>query len=108
MWGMIMGQATLLPSYMQQHISVCKKLNKPSFVGEAGICADITANGDCSGTVTITTLQQRATFFDAKLDAGFSAGLAGYIIWNKGAESVQDNIGPGDPTESILAKYAFK
>jgi cellulase (glycosyl hydrolase family 5) len=99
--------ATPLPSQMQQRISVCQYLNKPAFVGESSICADITANEDCSGTVTTATLSQRATFFDAKLGAGFNAGLAGYIIWNKGSQSVQNDIGPGDPTESVLAKYAF-
>lgn len=44
---------------------------------------------------------------DAKLSAGFNAGLAGYIIWNKGSQSVQDDTGPGGPTESVLAKYAL-
>ena len=100
--------ATPLPSQMQQRIGVCQNLNKPSFVGESGICADITASETCSGTITTTTLQQRASFFDAKLGAGFNAGLAGYIIWNKGSESVQDDIGPGDPTEGVLAKYALR
>ncbi len=97
---------TPLPSQIQQRIAICRNLNKPAFVGESGICANSVANGDCSGTVTTTTLNQRATFFDAKLSAGFKAGLAGYIIWNKGSESVQGDIGPGDPTESVLAKYA--
>jgi Tol biopolymer transport system component len=102
------GQAKIgLPSQMQQRIGVCQNLSKPSFVGESGICADVIATGDCSGTVTTVTLNQRAAFFDAKLSAGFNAGLAGYIIWNKGSQSVQDDIGPGDPTESVLAKYAF-
>ena len=102
------GQAKIgLPSQMQQRIGVCRNLSKPSFVGESGICADITASQTCSGTVTTSTLKQRAAFFDAKLRAGFNAGLAGYIIWNKGSQSVQDDIGPGDPTESVLAKYAF-
>src|SRR6266699_2209048 len=102
------GQAKIaLPSQMQQRISVCHNLIKPSFVGESGICADITASQTCSGTVTTITLHQRTAFFDAKLRAGFDAGLAGYIIWNKGSQSVQDDIGPGDPTESVLAKYAF-
>lgn len=99
--------ATPLPAQIQQRIGVCRNLNKPSFVGESGICADITASETCSGTITITTLQQRATFFDAKLSTGFNAGLAGYIIWNKGSESVQYDIGPGDPMESVLAKYAL-
>jgi Cellulase (glycosyl hydrolase family 5) len=97
---------TPLSSQMQQRIGACRNLNKPSFVGESGICADITASEDCSGIVTTATLHQRAAFFDAKLSAGFNAGLAGYIIWNKGSQSVQDDIGPGDPTESVLAKYA--
>jgi hypothetical protein len=96
---------TLLPSEMQQRISACRNLNKPSFVGEAGICANVTADGSCSGAVTPATLQQRASFFDAKLSAGFDAGLAGYMLWNKGEQSIQDDIGLGDPTESVLAKY---
>jgi len=100
--------ATPLPSQMQQRIGICQNLNKPSFVGESGICADTTASEACSGTITTTTLQQRATFFDAKLGAGFNAGLAGYIIWNKGSQSVQSDIGPGDPTEGVLAKYALR
>src|SRR5437773_2400941 len=99
--------ATSLPSQIQQRIAICRDLNKPAFAGESGICADSTANGDCSGTVTTTTLNQRATFFDAKLSAGFTAGLAGYIIWSKGSHSVQYDIGSGDPTESVLAKYAL-
>src|SRR3989442_7164745 len=98
---------TPLPSQIQQRIAICRDLNKPAFVGESGICADSAANGDCSGTVTTTTLNQRATFFDANLSSAFTAALAGYIIWNKGIESVQYDIGPGDPTESVLAKYAF-
>lgn len=102
------GQAKIaLPSQVQQRIRVCHNLSKPSFVGESGICADAIATGDCSGIVTTATLNQRAAFFDAKLSAGFNAGLAGYIIWNKGSASVQDDIGPGDPTESVLAKYAL-
>jgi Cellulase (glycosyl hydrolase family 5) len=97
---------TALPSRMQQRIAICQQLHKPAFVGESGICADITANGDCSENVTTTTLRQRAAFFAAKLSAGFKAGLAGYILWNKGSQSVQGDIGPGDPTERVLAKYA--
>jgi hypothetical protein len=93
-----------LPPQMQQRLNVCQRLNKPSFVGESGICADITANQTCSGTITTTSLHLRATLFAAKLGAGFHAGLAGYIIWNKGDESIQDDVGSGDPTESVVAK----
>jgi hypothetical protein len=90
---------------MLQRLNVCQRLNKPSFVGESGICADVTESQTCSGKITFTSLHQRATFFAAKLDAGFNAGLAGYILWNKGDKSVQGDIGPGDPTESVMAKY---
>ena len=97
--------AAPLPSQMQQRLRVCQSLNKPAFVGESGICADITADQTCAGTVTVTSLDLRAIHFAAKLTAGFDAGLAGYIIWNKGGESNQSDVGPGDPTESIVAKY---
>jgi mannan endo-1,4-beta-mannosidase len=97
--------ATPLPLQMVQRLNICQHLNKPSFVGESGICADVTASQTCSGAITSTSLHERATLFAAKLDAGFNMGLAGYILWNKGDKSVQSDIGPGDPTEAILAKY---
>jgi len=65
------GQAKIgLPSQMQQRIGVCRNLSKPSFVGESGIRADITASQTCSGTVTTITLNQRAAFFDEKYAFG--------------------------------------
>jgi hypothetical protein len=97
--------ATPLPSQMSQRLNICQHLNKPSFVGESGICADITANHTCSGDITPTSLHLRATLFAAKLDSGFNAGLAGYILWNKGETSVEYAIGPSDPMESVLTKY---
>lgn len=98
--------ATPLPSQIQQRLSICQSLNKPSFVGESGICSDITADQTCSGTVTTTSLHLRATLFAAKLKSGLRAGLAGYMIWNKADQSDQDNVGPGDPIESMMAQYA--
>ncbi len=106
-WHDYQQVTTALLSDLQQRMQVCQQLKKPSFVGESGIEADITANGSQSGTITAASLKQRANFFDAKLNAGFKAGLAGYMIWNKGSQSEQDDIGPGDPTERILAKYAL-
>jgi len=105
-WHDYAQETVAMPTTLEQRINVCQHLKKPSFVGESGICADITASGNCSGSVTAATLSQRARFFDAKLKAGFQAGLAGYIIWNKGSQSVEDDVGPNDPTQSVLAKYA--
>jgi hypothetical protein len=97
--------ATPLPSQMAQRLNICQSLNKPSFVGESGMCAGITENQACAWEITPTTLQQRATFLAAKLQAGLNKGLAGYILWSKGDTSVKYDIGPGDPIESMLAKY---
>jgi hypothetical protein len=104
-WHDYKAPATPLPSQMSQRINSCQRLNKPSFVGESGMCAGITADQTCSWTIDHTTLQQRATFLAAKLEAGLSAGLAGYILWNKGDKSVEGDIGPDDPTESVMSQY---
>jgi mannan endo-1,4-beta-mannosidase len=95
-----------VPSSLRQRIPVLQRLHKPFFVGESGICADVTSSGSCSGIVSAASLAQRASFFDAKLCAGLRAGLSGYIIWSKGSRSVQDDVGAGDPTEKVLAQYA--
>jgi mannan endo-1,4-beta-mannosidase len=97
---------TPMPALMRQRLAILLRLHKPAFVGEAGICANVRADGACAGVVTQSSIARRASLFNAKLAAGFAAGLSGYIIWNKGSQSVQDDIGPGDPTESVLAKYA--
>jgi mannan endo-1,4-beta-mannosidase len=96
----------LVPFLLQRRIQVLQRLHKPFFVGESGICADVTSSGTCSGIISAASLAQRASWFDAKLCAGFRAGLSGYIIWTKGSRSVQNDVGPGDPTENVLAQYA--
>jgi hypothetical protein len=92
---------------MQQRIQVLQTLDKPAFVGESGICAGVGANGVCTGVVSPESLARRASFFEMKLSAGFRANICGYIIWNKGPRSAEDDIGRGDPTESVLAKHAL-
>ena len=97
--------ATPLPPQMKERLNACLSLNKPSFVGESGICANVDSSWTCSGMITPISLQQRATLFAAKLDSGLNAGLAGYIIWSKGNRSVKNDIGYSDPTESVVAQY---
>jgi len=100
------GSPTIpMVSDLQNHLNACHSDNKPAFVGEAGICADVTATGSCSGTVNAASLTQRASFFKAKMDAAFTNGAAGYIIWEQGSSSAGWGIGPGDPTESVMAAY---
>jgi hypothetical protein len=92
---------------MQERLEVLHALHRPAYIGESGICADVAANGTCTGIVSPESLAQRASFFDRKLSAGFQAGICGYMVWNKGTHSSQNDIGQGDPTENAIAKYAL-
>ena len=95
---------------LAQRITQCQALNKPIVVSESGIAADVDGNGQDTGTVTSVTLQNRASFFQAKLNAAFSRGVVGYVLWDK--EQDPSNlaelfeIGPNDPTNSITARVA--
>jgi hypothetical protein len=95
------------PSLLRQRVQVLRRLQKPAVVGESGICADVGTRDACTGSVSHESLARRATLFDAKLAAGFALGLSGYMIWNRGSHSIQDDVGPGDPTEGVLRKYAL-
>jgi mannan endo-1,4-beta-mannosidase len=83
---------------MQVRIDQCDALNKPIFVGEAGIIPD-----DIGGT-----LQARADAFRAKIDAQFAAGVRGFLAWAWSPQttpvSTLDNydMGPGDPAFDAL------
>lgn len=98
---------TPAPSMLRQRMQALQALQKPAFVGEAGICADVDPAGACGGAISSASLTRRAVYFDAKLAAGFDLGLSGYIIWNTGSQSVQFDIGPTDPAEAVLAGYAL-
>jgi hypothetical protein len=95
------------PNSLSQDVSDCHGLGKPIFIGEAGIPANVQPDGSSgSASVTTTTLDQRAAFFKAKIDAFDTAGGVGYVIWFKSpfytiAENNAD-IPDGDPTEAVL------
>jgi hypothetical protein len=105
---------------LAQRIAQCESLNKPIVVTESGIAADVDATGVDTGTVTATTLQNRAGFFQAKLNAAFNGGVAGYVLWEKeqdasnSAENLSNHalfeIGPNelfyDPTNAVTASVA--
>jgi hypothetical protein len=96
------------PNSIGQRIKDCHSLKKPIFVGESGIPSDVQPDGTSgSGIVTPDTLNQRATFFKAKIDAANAAGVVGYVIWFKSPYYTPAtdpySIGEGDPTESVLA-----
>jgi mannan endo-1,4-beta-mannosidase len=81
---------------LQARINQCAALNKPLFMGETGISS-------------VGTLQQRASLFQAKFSAQFSAGVVGELVWawreaSQGGSSATDyRVGPGDPILSLFA-----
>jgi hypothetical protein len=75
----------------------CEALDKPLFVGEAGI-----RPSDVGGT-----LAARADAFQAKLDAQLDAGAVGYLAWawsSLGSTLADYDIGPGDPVLDVLGQ----
>lgn len=92
-------------------LNQCNALNKPIFAGEAGIRADVAADGGDTGSITAATLARRAQFFDNKIAGQFAKGLDGWLIWDKIVEasdstfnrdSGEFGVGPGDPTEGVM------
>jgi mannan endo-1,4-beta-mannosidase len=85
-------------------ISVCQALRKPIFAGEVGIDASVQTNWSANGSVTSTSLQQRAGFFNQKLQAQFDRGVSGFLDWDKTlGDSSGYDIGLGDPVEGVMA-----
>jgi hypothetical protein len=101
---------------LKDNIAACHSLGKPIFVGEAGIPGNVQPDGSAAACspwptcptdpLTNQTLQQRAQFFQAKIQAANTAGVAGYLIWFKSPyySSSTDAyaISNGDPTEAVL------
>ncbi len=77
-----------------------QKLNKPILMGEAGIGAR-----DAAGRT------RRATLMDAKINAFFRAGGAGYLVWQWNTvidgEAYDVQITTNDPLLPVMKKYAF-
>jgi hypothetical protein len=104
---------------LKEQIDGCHSLGKPIFVGESGIQSNVQPDGsqppcntsvfppDCTANpITPQTIQQRATFFQAKILAGNTAGLVGYLVWFKSPYYAPSTdllaIGDGDPTENVV------
>ncbi|MEA2371028.1 MAG: mannan endo,4-beta-mannosidase [Solirubrobacteraceae bacterium] len=104
---------------LAQRIVQCRSLNKPLFVGESGIVADVGESGQSTGTISSTSLELRAGFFDAKLVGAFDNGIAGYMLWDKQQDASNSaynlnngrySVGPSsivpDPTNAVTASVA--
>jgi mannan endo-1,4-beta-mannosidase len=104
---------------LAERLGQCGSLNKPLFVGESGIVADVGDSGQSTGAITSASLQLRAGFFNAKMTAAFRGGVVGYLLWDKEQDASnssynRDNgryaVGPSslfaDPTNSVAATMA--
>ena len=81
---------------LARRIQQCRGLDKPLFVGEMGLAVD--HPGGLGG---------RANAFASKLQAQFSAGIAGALLWNwnlAGSNAAYE-VGPGDPALAVLGRY---
>ncbi len=94
-------QTEATPSNFSTDLNACNAVGKPLIVGEMGMRPnDPGVNG---------TLQGRASLYDAKMAAQFSAGAQGILIWswnNQGSSMTDYQVGPGDPTVGVVNKYA--
>jgi hypothetical protein len=114
-----------MPPWGASHVSQCLAHGKPSFVGEAGICAFVHVEGNCVTPTTATTLAERASDFKTKINAGLQAGVSGYLIWaiahqcsgkdrgneydvgaNNGTLALGCPVPEVDPTAAVLAGFA--
>jgi mannan endo-1,4-beta-mannosidase len=114
------------PSSLASDVAACRALGKPIFVGESGIPNDVQPDGSPPATtcspdypacdpsqpdITQDTLDQRAAFFQAKLQAADQAGIAGYLIWVKSPYYTDTTdgyaIANGDPTEAVVQQYGL-
>jgi hypothetical protein len=96
-WGATVALDTDPNNGIQLRIDECDALGKPIYAGESGIRVQ-----------DVSSLQERAADFAAKLSAQVSAGAAGFVAWNWFRVSDVDyRIGPGDPTLSTLSTAAL-
>jgi hypothetical protein len=104
---------------LAQRIAQCRSLNKPLFIGESGIVADVGDAGQSTGTINSNSLQLRAGFYAAKMTAAFGNGVVGYVVWDKEQDASNSTynlnngryaVGPSslftDPTNTVTASMA--
>lgn len=92
-------------STIASDVLVAHSLNKPLFIGEAGIKSGC-AQPDCYDA------RLRAKYFDAKINALFATGGVGYLIWsyrdNAPASVDYYGFGSSDPLYGIVKELGQK
>ncbi len=101
-----------VPENAAAAISSCSGAGKPVVAGELGYAADLDESGNETGTVTETTLANRAGFLAARVDAMGQAGLDGFQVWQlDDSVPISDDtdpyaVGPCDPIEDVVRSAA--
>lgn len=86
---------------LQAKLDMLKAINKPMFIGEAGI----KAHDNLAGCVTLLTRQNK---IKSKMDAQISAGISGYVPWNWAASDAGTcdyDFTSADPLMTLLHDY---
>lgn len=85
-------------------LATATRLDKPLLMGEAGL-----ATCEAPAGAAVHTAEARAARLDAKIDAFFRAGGAGYLVWAwNPASSCSYAFTSGDPLNGVLANWAAR
>jgi hypothetical protein len=92
------------PDTLASAMTVAARLDKPLLVDESGL-----PTCDAAGGEPVHSPEDRASRLDAKIDAFFRAGGAGYLVWawNPGS-SCSFAFSSGDPLNGVLSTWATR
>jgi hypothetical protein len=92
------------PNTLASAIATAARLDKPLLMGEAGL-----ATCEAPAGVAVHATDARAARLDAKIDAFFRAGGAGYLVWAwNPASNCSYAFTSGDPLNGVLANWATR
>jgi Cellulase (glycosyl hydrolase family 5) len=97
-----LAASSYLPDSLAASLALAKELDKPILVDEAGMWVCTSPNGEA-----VETLPSRAAKIDAKMDAFFRSGGAGYLVWAWHPTSdCSTDFTSGDPLNAVLSSTA--
>jgi hypothetical protein len=92
------------PNTLASAMKTARALDKPLLVGEAGL-----ATCEAPATFTLNTQDERATRLDAKIDAFFRAGGAGYLVWAWNPSfGCSFAFTSGDPLNGVMSSWSAR
>lgn len=88
---------------LPKRVAQCAALNKPLVMGEVGMPRNLTGQG-----ADAIDLGTRAASVEAKLDAEFTHGVVGAVVWdwsNVPGDPTSWEVGPGDPMLPAVQRW---